>query len=75
MKQKIFVEIGVCDFDTLEPLIDNGWLGYFVEPVNKYASKLSDYDVTECAISYYDGVADFYAVSYTHLTLPTSDLV
>ena len=66
MKQKIFVEIGVCDFDTLEPLIDNGWLGYFVEPVNKYASKLSDYDVTECAISYYDGVADFYVSRETN---------
>ena len=51
MKQKIFVEIGVCDFDTLEPLIHKGWLGYFVEPVNEYASKLNDYDVTECAIS------------------------
>ena len=49
MKQKIFVEIGVCDFDTLEPLIDNGWLGYFVEPVSKYARKLNQYDVTECA--------------------------
>ena len=51
MKQKIFVEIGVCDFDTLEPLIDNGWLGYFVEPVSKYARKLNQYDVTECVRS------------------------
>ena len=58
MKQKIFVEIGVCDFDTLEPLIDNGWLGYFVEPVSKYARKLNQYDVTECAISSYDGEID-----------------
>ena len=60
MKQKIFVEIGVCDFDTLEPLIENGWLGYFVEPVSKYARKLNQYDVTECAISSYDGEIDFY---------------
>ena len=44
MKQKIFVEIGVCDFDTLEPLIDNGWKGYFVEPVKEYADKLKAYD-------------------------------
>ena len=66
MKQKIFVEIGVCDFDTLEPLIDKGWLGYFVEPVNKYASQLYDYDVTECAISTYDGVADFYVSRETN---------
>ena len=66
MKQKIFVEIGVCDFDTLEPLIHKGWLGYFVEPVNEYASKLNDYDVTECAISSYDGVADFYVSRKTN---------
>ena len=24
-KNKVFVEIGVCDFDTLEPLLNNGW--------------------------------------------------
>ena len=60
MKQKIFVEIGVCDFDTLEPLIDNGWKGYFVEPVKEYADKLKAYDVTQCAISSYDGMIDFY---------------
>ena len=60
MKQKIFVEIGVCDFDTLEPLIDNGWKGYFVEPVSKFARKYNEHDVTECAISSYDGMIDFY---------------
>ena len=60
MRQKVFVEIGVCDFDTLEPLIDNGWKGYFVEPVKEYADKLKAYDVTQCAISSYDGMIDFY---------------
>ena len=67
MKQKIFVEIGVCDFDTLEPLIENGWLGYFVEPVSKYARKLNQYDVTECAISSYDGEIDFFLSRETNL--------
>ena len=66
MKQKIFVEIGVCDFDTLEPLIKNGWLGYFVEPVSKFARKYNEHDVTECAISSYDGMIDFYVSRETN---------
>ena len=39
---KTFVEIGVSDFNTLEQLIYNGWEGYFVEPVERYASKLRE---------------------------------
>ena len=70
MRTKIFVEIGVCDFDTLEPLQRNGWQGYYVEPVEEYANKIKG-NVTQCVISSYDGMIDFYAVSYTHLTLPT----
>ena len=35
---KTFVEIGVSDFNTLEQLLDNGWEGYFVEPVKRYAN-------------------------------------
>ena len=66
MKEKIFLEIGVCDFDTLVPLINNGWKGYFVEPVNEYASQLYDYDVTECVISSYDGMIDFYVSKKTN---------
>ena len=59
VKQKIFVEIGVCDFDTLEPLLNNGWKGYFVEPVKKYADKLPQENTTNCCISSYDGKIDF----------------
>ena len=59
MKQKIFIEIGVCDFDTLESLEKNGWKGYYVEPVKEYADKLIG-DVTQCAISSYDGTIEFY---------------
>ena len=58
-RQKVFVEIGVCDFDTLEPLQRNGWKGYYVEPVKEYADKLRG-DVTQCAISSYDGTIEFY---------------
>ena len=70
MKQKIFIEIGVCDFDTLESLEKNGWKGYYVEPVKEYADKLRcrtpqgceplQGDVTQCAISSYDGTIEFY---------------
>ena len=35
-----FIEIGVCDFDTLEPLANNGWSGIFVEPIKHYFDKL-----------------------------------
>ncbi len=59
MRQKVFVEIGVCDFDTLQPLQKNGWKGYYIEPVKEYADKLTG-DVTQCAISSYDGVLEFY---------------
>ena len=30
---KVFIEIGTSDFDTLTPLAKNGWVGIFVEPV------------------------------------------
>jgi len=62
-KSKIFVEIGTCDFDTLLPLCENGWRGYFIEPINKYAefiqeectSKKYQSTISCCAISNYDG--------------------
>ena len=59
-KEKVFVEIGVCDFDTLEPLLDNGWIGYFVEPIPQYADKLSHLNISECAISSYNGTMEMY---------------
>ena len=57
---KTFVEIGVCDFDTLEPLLDNGWEGYFVEPIERYAKKLNGKNITQAAISSYDGELKMY---------------
>jgi len=60
---KTFVEIGVCDFNTLEQLIDNGWEGHFVEPIERYASKLRDKgykNVSQCAISSYNGDLKMY---------------
>ena len=60
---KTFVEIGVSDFNTLEQLLDNGWEGYFVEPVKRYANKLREKgynNVSECAISSYNGDLEMY---------------
>lgn len=62
-KQKTFIEIGVSDFNTLEKLIDNGWKGYFVEPIKRYATKLRDKgyeNVSECAISSFNGELKMY---------------
>ena len=60
---KTFVEIGVCDFNTLEPLLDNGWEGYFAEPIEKYVNRLKDRgaaNVHQCAISSYTGKLKMY---------------
>ena len=62
---KTFVELGVCDFSTLEPLLDNGWEGYFVEPIERYAKKLENITkdtchVTQAAISSYNGELKMY---------------
>jgi hypothetical protein len=37
---KFFVEIGSCDFGTLNGLALKGWEGIIVEPVQKYLDKL-----------------------------------
>ena len=65
---KTFLEIGTCDFDTLLPLCENGWRGYFVEPIYEYAKNVADEckknkyraTVTCCAISSYDGELEMY---------------
>ena len=35
-----FIEVGTCDFDTLDKLAKNGWKGIMVEPVKEYMDKL-----------------------------------
>jgi len=37
---KHFIEIGSCDFDTLNHLADYGWKGLIVEPIKKYLDNL-----------------------------------
>ena len=63
--RKLFVEIGVADFNTCLPLLENGWRGFFVEPVPRYAQWLreqtadKDATVIEAAISDHDGMTPF----------------
>tara|TARA_B100001094_G_scaffold208548_1_gene202454 strand:- start:5581 stop:6144 length:564 start_codon:yes stop_codon:yes gene_type:complete len=38
-----FIEVGSCDFDTCEKLIQNGWDGIVIEPVKYYYDKLTKY--------------------------------
>ena len=61
---KVFLEIGTSNFDTLIPLIENGWQGYCVEPVAEYVHDLSQLNqnvvLSNCAISSYDGMLKMY---------------
>ena len=62
--EKVFLEIGTSNFDTLIPLINNGWRGYCVEPVSEYVNQLSKLNqnvvLSNCAISSYDGTLKMY---------------
>jgi FkbM family methyltransferase len=62
---KTFIEIGACDFNNTSQLLNNGWKGYFVEPIpyfhNKLQEKLKDNPnafVFAAAISDYDGIIE-----------------
>ena len=61
---KVFVEIGTSNFDTLVPLVNNGWQGFCVEPVRDYIIDLSKLNqkvvLSNCAISSYDGTLKMY---------------
>ena len=37
---KTFLEIGTCDFDTLNHLSDDGWRGVIIEPIKKYLNNI-----------------------------------
>lgn len=37
---KTFIEIGCCYFDTLYPLLDQGWNGYMVDPIGEHLDKI-----------------------------------
>ena len=61
---KFFIEVGTSDFNTLEPLAEQGWNGIFIEPDNWYLKNLKRYDgchYEQIAISDYTGTSKFYA--------------
>ena len=76
MEQKVFVEIGACDFDNLDALLDEGWIGYFVEPIPVYYNSLIEKikksgrvcHFTNVAISNYTGT-----VEMTYIDPKTTD--
>jgi len=40
MSNPIFIEIGTSDFDNLDSLLDEGWRGFFIEPIPEYLKSL-----------------------------------
>lgn len=40
MTKPVFIEIGSCDFDNLDSLLDQGWRGFFIEPITVYFNSL-----------------------------------
>lgn len=67
---KTFIEIGACDFDNLDDLLDRGWKGIFVEPIPEYCDSLRRkvssptriVDVVQAAISNKDGTIEMETV-------------
>lgn len=67
MQDKVFVEIGSCDFDTCLPLAENGWRGVMVEAVPEIARTMEDHlagypkvKMINKAVSDYDGMIEFH---------------
>jgi len=61
--KKTFIEIGACDFNTLNHFADHGWQGLIVDPMKKYLDRLEKKPNVEyviAAISDTEGTADFY---------------
>jgi FkbM family methyltransferase len=64
-----FVEIGAANFDTLMPLVKNGWNGIIVEPVPGLAASLRDaakglpVEIIEAAVSDLNGEVEMMIAS------------
>ena len=62
---RFFVEIGSSDFDTLLPLVDNGWGGIFVEPSSESLNCIKKHPhhdnvfFENIALSSYDGEIEY----------------
>ena len=60
---KTFVEIGSCDFGTLNHLYYDGWRGVIVEPVKRYLDRLEQHpsiDYVNAAIDTKNGHRDLW---------------
>ena len=60
---KTFIEIGSCDFNTLNGLSDKGWRGVIVEPVKEYFDNLEkkpNINYLNCAVDVESGTATMY---------------
>ena len=40
---KTFIEVGCCYFDTLYHLLDEGWIGYMIDPIGEYLDKIPNH--------------------------------
>lgn len=40
MENKYFIEIGSCDFNTLNEFADHGWKGCIIDPMSEYLNNL-----------------------------------
>jgi FkbM family methyltransferase len=38
--EKTFIEVGSCDFNTLNNLADEGWKGFIIDPMEKYLNNI-----------------------------------
>jgi FkbM family methyltransferase len=78
MSQKFFVEIGVSNFQTLQPLLSNGWKGLMVEPMPQTFNEIPSHEnlIKEmCAVDTKDGFADFWMVENPELFTNSEEVI
>jgi hypothetical protein len=40
---KIFIEVGCYYYNTLYHLLDEGWMGYMIDPIGEYLNKIPNH--------------------------------
>lgn len=64
--KKVFIEIGSCDFDNLDNLLNEGWQGYFIEPIPDYYYSLKNKILNPNA--YFHNIAISSSIGYKEMT-------